>query len=331
MTILDQTPGDVLVGDVDTPELASWGSRVVAALLDSAILTGTAYLVDGRLQGVSWWLSFSQDDTVPVGRTVVVTLALLLLLQAFTGATPGKRLVGIQVVHEGTGRPVGVLRTLGRQVAHVLDAICYIGYLRPLWNERRRTLADSAAATDVVRGRPGPRVRGIDVWTAASAVVCAAGVGFSVGGTTGSDAGGSFACTGTQAEEAGVELVDLRWWTSGSTPRLGVTRDAQPADDLSVTWTFAQDVVPPDGTVLSTTVASDDGAFRVTRTGTVQNGALVGEVGVSNLADDWSIRVPADAVAGVGPHWRWTASLTPPGTTTEVCPVERTSSTRTGG
>jgi len=324
VTTLEQSLGDVLVGDVDTAELASWGSRVVAALLDSAILTGTAFLVDGRLQGVSWWISFSQEDAVPVGGTVVVTLLLLLLLQAVTGATPGKRLVGIRVVHEGTGRPAGVLRTLAREVAHVLDALCYIGYLRPLWNERRRTLADSAAATDVVRGRPGPRVHGFDVVTAASAVVCAAAVGFAVGGTTSSDAGGSFACTGTQAEASGVELVDLRWWASGST-RLGVTRDAQPADDLVATWVFAQDVVPPDGTVLSATITSDDGTFRVTRVGTVDDGSLVGEVGVSNLADDWSIRIPAEAVAGVGPHWRWTATLTPPGTTTEVCPVEQIS------
>ncbi|GIG21977.1 hypothetical protein Cch01nite_27010 [Cellulomonas chitinilytica] len=311
MTILDEPPGDLLTG-VDVPQFASWTRRVVAALLDSAILTGTAFVVEGYLHGIAWWGSSGAAGATPPGREVLVAGAVLLALQAFTGATPGKRVAGIRVVHEVTGRPIGVLRTLGREVAHIVDAICWIGYLRPLWHERRRTIADSAAGTDVVLGRPGPRVGGVDAWTAAAAALCTIAVGLSTGGSTSYSGGSTFPCTASDGSR-----VDLRVPSTSSTTRLGVTRAGSPTDDLTATWTYPPGTVPPDGTELASRITADDGS-ETNHTTTVD--------GVADDAGEaegtWTVSIPPGELARDGSDWTWRAEVTTPdGATVQVCTV----------
>jgi uncharacterized RDD family membrane protein YckC len=73
------------------------------------------------------------------------------LRQGVTGQSLGKRVVGIRLVGESTGRPIGLGRAVVRLFAHLLDTLpLYIGYLWPLWDERRQTFADKACATIVV-------------------------------------------------------------------------------------------------------------------------------------------------------------------------------------
>lgn len=85
----------------------------------------------------------------------VLPLAILgfLLSQSYFGSTPGKRVMGISVIDYATGRPAGFITTVLRWLAHFLDSILMIGYLRPLWHSQRRTFADSLLSTVVVRGR----------------------------------------------------------------------------------------------------------------------------------------------------------------------------------
>ena len=50
------------------------------------------------------------------------------------------------------GQPVGFGLAIGRQFLHILDSLpFYIGYLWPLWDERRQTFADKVADTVVVQ------------------------------------------------------------------------------------------------------------------------------------------------------------------------------------
>jgi len=318
VTTVEQPPGDLLVGDVDAPAFASWGSRVVAALLDSAILTATAFL-SGSLADVTWWIQLGTSDETHVLGSVAAVAGVLLLLQALTGATPGKRVVGIRVVRELSGRPPGVLLTLVREVVHVVDAICFLGYLRPLWHARGRTIADSAAATDVVRGRPGPRPAGVDTWTAGAVLVCAVGVGFAVGGTS-TNGGYSSTCTTTAVGDVEVEAVDLDWGSVTSSTRLGVTRTSGTSEDLVATWVFASGAVPPDGTELSVTIESGDGDESVTRTGTVVDARLV--LDGTTYPGTWTMRFPPADVAATGLDRSWHADVTTPERTVEVCSGE---------
>lgn len=68
--------------------------------------------------------------------------------QGTTGQTIGKGIMKFKVVSEKTGQPIGFLMSIVRQIAHVVDTlVCYIGWLFPLWDAKRQTLADKIMST----------------------------------------------------------------------------------------------------------------------------------------------------------------------------------------
>jgi uncharacterized RDD family membrane protein YckC len=72
-------------------------------------------------------------------------------LQGTTGQSWGKKVLGIRLVGEATGQPVGFGLAFGRDICHFVDGIiCYVGYLFPLWDAKRQTLADKIVKTLVV-------------------------------------------------------------------------------------------------------------------------------------------------------------------------------------
>ncbi|MEV0893247.1 RDD family protein [Promicromonospora sp. NPDC050262] len=177
---------------VDGPAYASWGQRVVAAILDDAILAGVTWLALGvgfapvTLTPVLGAAGTESWSSGPLVLVPVAALVALLVLQALTGWTPGKLVTGIRVVREDDHRPAGLWRTSARWVLHVLDAILLIGYLRPLWHARRQTFADSIVRTVVVRAVPDlPRRPRVAVHVAA-AVTCVLGIGYCVPISSGS-------------------------------------------------------------------------------------------------------------------------------------------------
>lgn len=106
---------------------------------------------------------FRGDLTVPP-RYPLVLVGTLLYLGAFglmvynqyvlagrTGQSYGKRVMKIWLVSRATGRPIGAFNAFVRNLLHVLDGFGYVGYLWPLWDDERQTLADKIAQTVVVR------------------------------------------------------------------------------------------------------------------------------------------------------------------------------------
>lgn len=70
------------------------------------------------------------------------------LRQGKTGSSVGKSIMKFKVVSEATGQPIGFGMSIVRQIAHAIDgAICYIGYLFPLWDAKRQTIADKLLKT----------------------------------------------------------------------------------------------------------------------------------------------------------------------------------------
>lgn len=68
--------------------------------------------------------------------------------QGRTGQSIGKSALRFMVVSEKTGKPIGFWLSLVRQLAHYVDqAICYVGYLWPLWDGKRQTIADKVMGT----------------------------------------------------------------------------------------------------------------------------------------------------------------------------------------
>ncbi|WP_433505952.1 RDD family protein [Pseudonocardia halophobica] len=134
------------------PDYASWGSRVGSALVDGLIPGVVASL---GLLG----LAISNDLGVVFGIAGVFYLAAFAFAlwntcyrQGTTGQSLGKQLMGTRLVRARDGGTLGFWATLARQLAHVLDAApLYLGYLWPLWDERRQTFSDKVCDTVVVR------------------------------------------------------------------------------------------------------------------------------------------------------------------------------------
>ena len=133
-------------GYAPTPAVtyASWGRRVGATLVDLAAVL-PVYIVA---------LAFL--DTLAVyGLLLLAGVALhgynRWFLAGRTGRSWGKQALGIRLTGERTRMPVGAGLAFGRDLAHFADgAIFSIGYLIPLWDRKRQTLADKIVSTVVV-------------------------------------------------------------------------------------------------------------------------------------------------------------------------------------
>jgi uncharacterized RDD family membrane protein YckC len=154
-----------------TESYASWISRVGAFVIDwlpVVIVHGIGVLILNATQETSCVTEITQyaEDQVCVVQfsTIgwlahlvawVVMLAYLIwdygYRQGTTGSSLGKSVMKIKVVSEVTGRPIGFGMSVVRQLAHVVDAvICFIGFLFPLWDAKRQTLADKIMTTVVL-------------------------------------------------------------------------------------------------------------------------------------------------------------------------------------
>lgn len=152
----------------------SWFTRVLAWLIDNlivgipvgiaqgiAIATGENDCVTDTVDGYSASCT-STPSTFGVILTLVVGLAAFLFViwnygyrQGTTGSSIGKSVMKFKVVSEKTWQPIGFGLSIVRQLAHIIDGlICYIGYLFPLWDGKRQTIADKIMTTVCVPTQP---------------------------------------------------------------------------------------------------------------------------------------------------------------------------------
>jgi uncharacterized RDD family membrane protein YckC len=126
---------------------------VLAALIDSAIvIAGFVVLV------IITAILGKIADALGALVLIVGYLGLLafsiwnqIIVQGQTGQSIGKKQIGIKLISEQTGQPMGPLMCFVRQIAHFLDSICLIGYLWPLWDPKKQTFADKVMSTIVVK------------------------------------------------------------------------------------------------------------------------------------------------------------------------------------
>ena len=76
-------------------------------------------------------------------------------LNGQTGKSYGKQVVGLKVINEADGSLIGGGNGVVRFFAHIVDAvICYIGFLFPLWDAKKQTIADKIIKTVVIVDKP---------------------------------------------------------------------------------------------------------------------------------------------------------------------------------
>lgn len=165
-------------------ELATWVQRLAAHLIDFLLAAGSLVvgllglattlmagsagaelfkhpdhfwireLFDGK---VGWWLLL-------VGAAAMLSFLVWYTVTLGSGQTPGKMIVGIQVLRE-SGESSGWSHTFVREVilkgliGHFLAIITLglflvVDFLWPLWDQQRQTLHDKMAETLVVQARP---------------------------------------------------------------------------------------------------------------------------------------------------------------------------------
>jgi uncharacterized RDD family membrane protein YckC len=149
---------------------ASWARRAAAGLIDGLpALLAAALLVPGyttALLAAGRTRSLGPDWAAGTGWLTAGLVALLVSVvwtaldrwwwQGRTGRSLGKRALGLTLLGDWTRAPVGMSHVALRDLVHALDALTVIGYLWPLWDPRRQTLADKLTRTVVTSARrPG--------------------------------------------------------------------------------------------------------------------------------------------------------------------------------
>jgi len=155
------------IGQLPQSAYTSWFTRVLATLID--------FIPIAVIEGIGFGIMTASSNTVCVrnssydyggdctmqvsalgvtASSIAGVLAFAFAIwnygyrQGTTGSSIGKSVMHFKVVSERTGLPIGFGTSIVRQIAHVVDTIiCYIGYLFPLWDPKRQTLADKIMST----------------------------------------------------------------------------------------------------------------------------------------------------------------------------------------
>jgi len=159
-------------------ERANFGTRLGAWLLDGLLygLLSMLFVVPGVVLIAAAfsdceWIETSQNSWEtscppgePNGGAIAAGVALILLgilivmfiyvrAMGKTGQTWGARIVGVKVIDERTGSPIGFGRALGRSLfASIISAnVFYLGYLWMLWDDKKQTWQDKVVNSVVVK------------------------------------------------------------------------------------------------------------------------------------------------------------------------------------
>jgi uncharacterized RDD family membrane protein YckC len=121
---------------------ANWGQRAGGYLIDVGPVV-IVLLILSRISVALWvvgWL-------LSLGWSIYNRW----YLGGTTGQTIGRNALNIRLVSQQTGQPIGMLMAFVRDICHIIDSIiCYVGWLFPLWDAQRQTIADKIVNTVVV-------------------------------------------------------------------------------------------------------------------------------------------------------------------------------------
>ncbi|MEU8503472.1 RDD family protein [Streptomyces brevispora] len=132
------------------PQFAGWWSRFAALLIDGVIIA----IPYGILVGIGAGIGGGAGSAITMlGVLVGIGLGLFKLYkEGTTGQFIGKKALGISLLREADGQPLGFGMAFVRYLAHFVDSIaCYIGWLWPAWDSKKQTFADKICSTLVVK------------------------------------------------------------------------------------------------------------------------------------------------------------------------------------
>jgi uncharacterized RDD family membrane protein YckC len=148
----------------DYPE---WGMRVRARLIDQVpTYLGLIIFCVGYVILIVRFAGFDGSTFQLDGAAVAMIIGLGVMVISLgwtaynrwiiggrTGQSLGKRVTKIRLIGEETTAPIGAKNAFIRDLVHILDALTLVGYLWPVWDEKRQTFADQIMKTIVINER----------------------------------------------------------------------------------------------------------------------------------------------------------------------------------
>ncbi|MFI7120678.1 RDD family protein [Amycolatopsis sp. NPDC049868] len=133
-------------------DYAHWGLRAAGSLIDFApifVLPIIGAIIAANANSLIGGIISAVGYLAGIGWTVYNRW----IKMGTTGQSLGKKMVKIKLVRESDGQPIGPLMAFVRDLCHNLDGwVCGLGYLWPLWDEKKQTFADKILNTVVVPG-----------------------------------------------------------------------------------------------------------------------------------------------------------------------------------
>jgi uncharacterized RDD family membrane protein YckC len=126
---------------------ASFGRRLVGFIIDTLVLLIAFIVVVTVAAEISEALGI-----LAVFASIIGIFAYYIVLEGGpTGQTLGKRALGIRVIDQNTGGPIGYGRSTIRLIGRYLSQIpCYLGYFWMLWDREKQTWYDKLSSSVVV-------------------------------------------------------------------------------------------------------------------------------------------------------------------------------------
>ena len=132
--------------------LVDWPKRALGGLVDYVAPMIVIGIIGSLVSNVSSSLGSAVNAILGIAWW-----AYLGYKSGSTGITFGRSIAKTKLISEQTGQTIGVANGILRQLAHIVDSIiCYIGWLFPLWDSKRQTLADKIMKTVVVDNSADP-------------------------------------------------------------------------------------------------------------------------------------------------------------------------------
>ena len=123
------------------PPLADWPRRAQSAVIDWA-----------GPQAAAWLLFRGSGVYVPLSLAAFGWTLYNRYLEGRTGQSTGRRIAGTRLVRSADGGLIGPALAILRHFVHIIDAlVAFLGFLLPLVDAKRQTIADKVMGTLVIR------------------------------------------------------------------------------------------------------------------------------------------------------------------------------------
>jgi uncharacterized RDD family membrane protein YckC len=151
--------------------VSSFGRRAGALVIDTLLsLIGVIPMVIGTVM-----LVIAAPDVDELGNTIdgtgnggqaavgglLIALGILLTIgiqiwnrifrMGRTGQSVGKKMLGLKLINEQTGQPIGAMQSFLRELlGGLINQVVYLSYLWMLWDDNKQTLADKIVHSTVI-------------------------------------------------------------------------------------------------------------------------------------------------------------------------------------